>query len=243
MERLLRRSELYELVWKQPVRTVAADIGISDVALAKACRKHNIPVPGRGDWRRKELGYKVKQPALPTLPNGKNPMIRFRPARRVEEKATGARSPEEAFEQQPENRVTVPLDVIKRHKFVRRTIANLRQQARGPLPMVDTRGPDRFQVSVARGSLDRVERLLQALVDAWTARGWELVEGELGKSLLTVKVNGETVELAIRYSALWPNVDGNPHSYALQRILDRPWGSWPPESMRGAVSGNRLRTT
>ena len=33
----LKRTELYNRVWVQPVRTVAASIGISDVALAKAC--------------------------------------------------------------------------------------------------------------------------------------------------------------------------------------------------------------
>jgi hypothetical protein len=195
-ERLLKRSELYELVWKQPVRTVAADIGISDVALAKACRKHKIPMPGRGAWRRKECGYKVKQVPLPMLPDGKDPIITFRATRGSQEVASPP-SPEEALEQRPENRVTVAQELLKRHKFVRRTLANLRQQARGPRPLVSTRGIDRFQVSVARTSFERVERLLQALVRAWTVRGYELVEGEAGKSLLTVKVNGEPIALAI----------------------------------------------
>ena len=31
----LPRSQLYELVWSKPVRDVAADFGISDVALAR----------------------------------------------------------------------------------------------------------------------------------------------------------------------------------------------------------------
>jgi hypothetical protein len=129
----MKRSELHDLVWKQPVRTVAAHIGISGVALAKTCRRHNIPVPGPGDWRRKELGYKVKQPALPPLPGGKDPFIRFRATDRSEGTAA-ALSPEEILEQQPENRVTVPQEVIKRHKYVRGTLANLRQQAPGPRP-------------------------------------------------------------------------------------------------------------
>lgn len=76
-ERMLRRSELYALVWEKAVQRVAADIGISDVALAKACRKQHIPVPERGYWRRKEWGYMVGQPALPPLPNGGDPVITF----------------------------------------------------------------------------------------------------------------------------------------------------------------------
>ncbi len=41
------RKQLYDLVWSQPMTTVAASVGISDVALAKHCKKANIPVPSR----------------------------------------------------------------------------------------------------------------------------------------------------------------------------------------------------
>src|ERR1700685_2703138 len=52
-EHIFTREELYELVWDKPMRTVAASCGVSDVALAKVCRKANIPVPERGYWARK----------------------------------------------------------------------------------------------------------------------------------------------------------------------------------------------
>ena len=41
----LRRENLYEQVWNAPVRKIATRLGISDVALAKACRKMRIPLP------------------------------------------------------------------------------------------------------------------------------------------------------------------------------------------------------
>jgi hypothetical protein len=44
------REELYEKVWSEPVTKVAKGYGVSDVALAKACRKLKVPVPGRGYW-------------------------------------------------------------------------------------------------------------------------------------------------------------------------------------------------
>jgi hypothetical protein len=47
MAKQLTRIDLYTLVWEQPVTKVAAKLGISDVALHKICRKHNIPVPPR----------------------------------------------------------------------------------------------------------------------------------------------------------------------------------------------------
>jgi len=50
------RLELYELVWAAPMRTTARQFGISDVALAKACRRANIPVPERGYWTKLQAG-------------------------------------------------------------------------------------------------------------------------------------------------------------------------------------------
>lgn len=34
----MTREELHEQVWSQPMRTLAASIGISDVALARRCK-------------------------------------------------------------------------------------------------------------------------------------------------------------------------------------------------------------
>jgi hypothetical protein len=60
------RKQLYDLVWSEPMRRLAMRYGISDVGLAKICRKHNIPRPPRGYWAQKEFG---KAPLQVTLPN------------------------------------------------------------------------------------------------------------------------------------------------------------------------------
>jgi hypothetical protein len=65
MDAEFARKELYDLVWSQPMRTVAASIGISDIALAKHCKKTDIPVPNRGYWARKQAGKPTIQIALP----------------------------------------------------------------------------------------------------------------------------------------------------------------------------------
>ena len=41
------RSQLYREVWTEPVCTVATRYHISDVALAKVCRRHHVPLPPR----------------------------------------------------------------------------------------------------------------------------------------------------------------------------------------------------
>jgi hypothetical protein len=44
------RQELYDLVWSEPIKTLAARFDISDVGLAKTCHKENVPVPEGGHW-------------------------------------------------------------------------------------------------------------------------------------------------------------------------------------------------
>ena len=66
----LGREELYELVWSEPMIRLAKRFALTDVALAKTCKRMGIPVPRRGFWRRKETGYRVGRPALPPLKPG-----------------------------------------------------------------------------------------------------------------------------------------------------------------------------
>jgi hypothetical protein len=65
MAHCFTRLELYNLVWSEPMRDIAARLGLSDVGLAKACRNASIPVPPRGYWNRKKAGHKVAAFALP----------------------------------------------------------------------------------------------------------------------------------------------------------------------------------
>jgi hypothetical protein len=61
----LSREDMYELVWSKPMRDLAKDFGISDVALAKRCKSLGIPVPGRGYWARVDAGQELHKPKLP----------------------------------------------------------------------------------------------------------------------------------------------------------------------------------
>lgn len=63
--RRFTRCELHDLVWSRPMKTLAADYGISDVGLAKACRRHGIPVPPRGHWAKLQAGKRTVRQPLP----------------------------------------------------------------------------------------------------------------------------------------------------------------------------------
>ncbi len=70
VEVIFRRSELHAQVWAEPMRTVAKKYGISDVALAKRCRRWGIPLPAQGHWNKVAAGKPVKTVPLPPLPRG-----------------------------------------------------------------------------------------------------------------------------------------------------------------------------
>jgi hypothetical protein len=61
----LYREDLYELVWSKPMTELAQDFGLSDVALAKRCRKLAVPIPGRGYWARVAADQTPWQSTLP----------------------------------------------------------------------------------------------------------------------------------------------------------------------------------
>jgi hypothetical protein len=62
------REEIYKAIWAEPIQHVAKRYNISDVGLAKVCRRLNIPRPGRGYWAIKAAGKPVpKRPPLRKL--------------------------------------------------------------------------------------------------------------------------------------------------------------------------------
>ncbi len=71
------REELYEMVWARPVLALAREIGVSDVAFSKACRKAGIPLPNRGHWTVVRTGRTVKQPPLPDAKEGQPSVVNF----------------------------------------------------------------------------------------------------------------------------------------------------------------------
>ncbi len=74
--KLVTRKQLYEQVWSTPVSILAKSYGLSDVGLAKICKKHDIPRPSLGYWAKKQHG---QTPAVVSLPDpARNPEIEIR---------------------------------------------------------------------------------------------------------------------------------------------------------------------
>jgi hypothetical protein len=168
-----RRAELYDQVWKDPVRSVARSYGISDVWLAKLCRKLSVPLPGRGYWARKRAGWEAKQVPLSPIPEGKPSEI------------TVPRRRQQAFLRQllrhgeiggerptpPRPNVTVPETLDNPHKLIAaaRKLLRGREDSDGYLSCRDV---SCINVCVTKGSLDRALRIMDAILRAIERLGY-----------------------------------------------------------------------
>ena len=74
----LTRKQLFEQVWEKPLREVTKELGLSDVGLAKVCRRSAIPLPGQGYWLMSEKWRaRVVQPLLCGAPPGQPDVLTF----------------------------------------------------------------------------------------------------------------------------------------------------------------------
>jgi hypothetical protein len=71
----MSREALFERIWSTPMRTLAPEFGISDVALRKACVAAGLPVPERGYWAKLAAGKRVIKARLPAREPGRHPEI------------------------------------------------------------------------------------------------------------------------------------------------------------------------
>ena len=180
------REELYERVWTTPMRTLAAEFGLSDVGLKKTCRRMRVPTPERGYWARKAAGQKVRRTPLPKLPAsvaGEALVATFSDTPRVPEpevEPSGPVAEQAAFEERPENRLVVP-DVLEHpHRLVAASVTAMRSAKPSPQQILEPRGARCLDLSVSMGTVDRALRVYDVLIKALESRGHgvELVADE-----------------------------------------------------------------
>lgn len=74
----LTRAELFDQIWREPMRTLAPKFGLSDVGLAKLCKRKAIPRPPMGYWAR--APRKRRKSTLPQAPPNQAETIKITPA-------------------------------------------------------------------------------------------------------------------------------------------------------------------
>lgn len=166
------RNTLYEEVWAAPVREVAKRYRISDVALAKTCRKLGIPLPPRGYWLRPES--KRARSQLPAAKPGMQ--VRWQVRIPIQEPppplapALASRLAEEA----EAAAIIVPSELVAPHKIIVRSANALRRATTHEGFVTSAYQAGCLNIRVAPSSVDRALRVMNSLINALETRGLKI---------------------------------------------------------------------
>ncbi len=174
----LKQSELYELVWQQPMARLAQNFAISDVGLAKICRKHDIPRPPRGYWAKKQFGQ--EPPQIPLPPSQEDTDIEMRDGSEI---AIGDRQGHAdlhqriAAEKSKELRIEVAETLRGAHELVSQTNQELQSVRTDEYGIIIR--PDKLTLDVAtsKAALRRALLIMDALLKALEQRGYDVKSG------------------------------------------------------------------
>lgn len=180
------REELFDMVWARPVLRLAREIGVSDVALSKACRKAAIPLPARGHWAIPEVRRPGK-PKLPDAPPDRQGPVQFSVLDESHRDLPAHRPARD------EPRIGVPEQLVEPHPLVASTLKALKrtkvQDGRAGPPIGG------LDVATSPQQSDRALRVLDALIKACEERGYSW---EIGEEGTRISCDGEKIRIRLR---------------------------------------------
>lgn len=231
----LRREELYEKVWTTPLQKLAREFGLSDVGLAKLCRRHGIPRPGRGYWTRVEFGQNPGRIPLPALDKPGSDIIEITIRERAFNEAGQSPNPDAA---QAANaiKIVVSEDEPISHPLAIRTqrmLAHARKDERGILFLKERCAS---HIEVSETALPRALRILDALFRAMHECNLTLKWPKEETSRLSVTVLEEELQFEIS-----EEVEAKPHTLTAEEIARQKRGLWVHLPQWDHTATGRLR--
>ena len=179
---ILSRGQLYERIWTTPMRRLAEEFGLSDVGLAKVCKRLTIPRPPVGYWAKKETGKAPPRPPLPADDEHRETGVAFQ---------ITVIDPSHSTSNESENASRSKPGTKRRGSRQGRTeiSRSLIEAARSQLQLgkIDvgqlTRRNDRSAASirVSRAQISRATRLFESLITTWQSRGGTVKPSAVGK--------------------------------------------------------------
>ncbi len=178
----ITREQLYKAIWSKPTTAVAKEFGISDVAVAKICKKLNVPKPKLGYWAKKQHGKRVRQTALLPLKPGIPKTYTIRPSALEElpDQVQHILDQRREFENDELNQITVRDTLRNAHPLVSQTMQKLKSAYAGEYNRLSL-GRNRLDIWVGKDTARRSLRIMDALIKALEKRGYSVtLEGEYG---------------------------------------------------------------
>lgn len=215
---------------------VAPRFGLSDVGLAKVCKRYNIPRPPVGYWAQKQFG---KQPAQTPLPEASQDSrsISFLEEERQKpaaaEPVVKERVRDEqlkklvAFEEEPNNHVQVLDQVGKYHPLVRQTKEAFSgaHEYRGLVSPSWSAERARLSLSLSKELVPRALRLMDCLIKEFEGRGHKVVceTTERRRAVLFV-ILGEKFEFRLREKCKMIRLSEAEYKRSYERVRYEPNG-------------------
>jgi len=230
----LTRCQLYEAIWSEPVHTVAARYGISDVGLAKLCRRHGIPLPGRGYWQQIRGGQKIRRPQLPSRAKTDPPDDRV-----ILSPAAPSTAPDQPPKPQrpPSPPIPVPQMLSKPHLLVAKAAKALRASTPDPKGLVQARAERCLDIRVTPATLERALLIMNTLLKALGKRGYPVTLESEHPWATTASVQDETIGFWIE-----ERIKQVAHQATPIEELEAKQFSWHPRKYDQVPSGDlRLR--
>lgn len=162
----LSREQLYEEVWQTPMHRLCAKYGLSDVGLAKVCRRMDIPRPPRGYWRRLSTGAKTRKPSLPPPGEFTQLEVTLHGRDKIPEKIVVNRETKI-----PTRSPLVDEALNDPHPLVALTRDRFENASEDPSGILITKAKRVLELRVSRSQLDRCLRLMDTLFKSWEAEG------------------------------------------------------------------------
>lgn len=173
----MTRKDLYEKVWSSPTTELREVLGISDVAIAKLCKKLNVPKPPRGYWEKIKYGHQVSRPPLPTAGGDISEQVTIRSSIRNVARTAGpdnhpAHISVEAF--------TLPVNFKSVHPLIKRarevlTAASKERHQRTVYQRLWHNTPGTLDVRVSAEGVTRALKIMEALILGLESKGYSVL--------------------------------------------------------------------
>lgn len=159
------RETLYREVWTDPVTVVAERYGLSDVGLAKLCKRLQIPLPRRGYWAKLKAGKKTAKAPLPTLDPKIAPRVTLSKPSDSEIQAKRVAKENACASRRKAGDIEVPSELDSPHPLVRAAARSLkRRDGWSNVKGLRSSPEEVLDIEVTRASLDRALLLADTLI-------------------------------------------------------------------------------
>lgn len=212
----LTRRELYDLVWVEPITTIAKRFGMSDNGLRKHCKSMNIPTPPVGYWSKLAYGKTVEKTPLPDEYEGKKQEVNLQEVKKTEtviemtDPANRQKKRElEILDWNPECLV-VPEVLYAKEPLIMDTKEKLRLQRNSDNIYLEknpykSKIKETLRVITSEKTLDRALSIFSTVIKVLLLRGHDIrIKGESTFAI----INGEEISIDITERRKQQTVEG-----------------------------------